>query len=29
MGLLVALAVLFGLLVSRLLRRHEPTIMRK
>ncbi|KOU18643.1 FHA domain-containing protein [Streptomyces sp. WM6368] len=29
MGVLVALAVLFGLLVSRLLRRHEPTIMRK
>lgn len=29
MGMLVALAVLFGLVVARLLRRHEPTIMRK
>ncbi|MET9603570.1 FHA domain-containing protein [Streptomyces sp. NPDC006512] len=28
-GMLVALAVLFGVLVSRLLRRHEPAIMRK
>ncbi|MGW0392743.1 FHA domain-containing protein [Streptomyces sp. NPDC003042] len=28
-GMLVALSVLFGLLVSRLLRRHEPAIMRK
>ncbi|MFB7978813.1 FHA domain-containing protein [Streptomyces vinaceus] len=29
MGMLVALSVLFGLLVLRLLRRHEPAIMRK
>ncbi|GAA2449253.1 FHA domain-containing protein [Streptomyces glaucus] len=28
-GLLVALSALFGLLVSRLLRRHEPAVMRK
>ncbi|MFG2750569.1 ABC transporter ATP-binding protein/permease [Streptomyces xanthophaeus] len=28
-GMLVALAVLFGVLVARLLRRHEPAIMRK
>src|SRR5205085_1099438 len=28
-GMLVALSVLFGVLVSRLLRRHEPAIMRK
>ncbi|MCY0949401.1 FHA domain-containing protein [Streptomyces sp. H27-S2] len=29
MGMLVALSVLFGVLVARLLRRHEPAIMRK
>ncbi|MFJ3201143.1 FHA domain-containing protein [Streptomyces sp. NPDC086989] len=29
MGMLVALSVLFGVLVLRLLRRHEPAIMRK
>ncbi|MGW6707406.1 FHA domain-containing protein [Streptomyces sp. NPDC054956] len=29
MGMLVALCVLFGVLVTRVLRRHEPTIMRK
>ncbi|MER5728759.1 FHA domain-containing protein [Streptomyces sp. NPDC002138] len=29
LGMLVALSVLFGVLVSRLLRRHEPAIMRK
>ncbi|MFD7028673.1 FHA domain-containing protein [Streptomyces sp. NPDC059917] len=29
LGMLVALSLLFGLLVSRLLRRHEPAIMRK
>lgn len=29
MGMLVVLSVLFGFLVSRLLRRHEPAIMRK
>uniref|UniRef100_A0AAU2JJ04 ATP-binding cassette domain-containing protein n=1 Tax=Streptomyces sp. NBC_00049 TaxID=2903617 RepID=A0AAU2JJ04_9ACTN len=29
MGMLVALSVLFGVLVVRLLRRHEPAIMRK
>ncbi|MFD5411304.1 FHA domain-containing protein [Streptomyces nojiriensis] len=29
MGMLVVLSVLFGVLVARLLRRHEPTIMRK
>lgn len=29
LGMLVALSVLFGALVSRLLRRHEPAIMRK
>ncbi|MFD3545354.1 FHA domain-containing protein [Streptomyces sp. NPDC058655] len=28
-GMLVALSVLFGVLVLRLLRRHEPAIMRK
>ncbi|WP_329193070.1 MULTISPECIES: FHA domain-containing protein [unclassified Streptomyces] len=28
-GMLVALSVLFGLLVARLLRRHEPALMRK
>ncbi|MFJ6938825.1 FHA domain-containing protein [Streptomyces sp. NPDC101132] len=28
-GMLVALSVLFGVLVARLLRRHEPAIMRK
>ncbi|MFD9304289.1 FHA domain-containing protein [Streptomyces sp. NPDC060048] len=29
MGMLVALCVLFGVLVVRVLRRHEPAIMRK
>ncbi|MGW2631736.1 FHA domain-containing protein [Streptomyces chattanoogensis] len=29
MGLLIALSALFGFLVTRLLRRHEPEIMRK
>ncbi|MFD3802821.1 FHA domain-containing protein [Streptomyces sp. NPDC058619] len=29
MGMLAALSVLFGILVVRLLRRHEPAIMRK
>ncbi|MEV6104817.1 FHA domain-containing protein [Streptomyces sp. NPDC051940] len=29
MGALLGLAVLFGLVVARLLRRHEPVIMRK
>ncbi|MEC4570909.1 ABC transporter ATP-binding protein/permease [Streptomyces virginiae] len=29
LGMLVALSVLFGVLVARLLRRHEPVIMRK
>ncbi|AWZ06963.1 MULTISPECIES: FHA domain-containing protein [unclassified Streptomyces] len=29
MGMLVALCVLFGVLVIRVLRRHEPAIMRK
>ncbi|TVL91432.1 FHA domain-containing protein [Streptomyces sp. SAJ15] len=29
MGMLVVLSLVFGLLVSRLLRRHEPVIMRK
>ncbi|QES51558.1 ABC transporter ATP-binding protein [Streptomyces venezuelae] len=29
MGMLIALSVLFGVLVLRLLRRHEPAIMRK
>ncbi|MGW0363028.1 FHA domain-containing protein [Streptomyces sp. NPDC002990] len=29
LGMLVALSVLFGVLVARLLRRHEPAIMRK
>lgn len=29
MGMLVALSVLFGIVVQRLLRRHEPAIMRK
>ncbi|MFE3627967.1 FHA domain-containing protein [Streptomyces goshikiensis] len=28
-GMLVALSVLFGVLVARLLRRHEPAVMRK
>ncbi|WP_020118000.1 FHA domain-containing protein [Streptomyces canus] len=28
-GMLVVLSVLFGYLVSRLLRRHEPAVMRK
>ncbi|MEV5433308.1 FHA domain-containing protein [Streptomyces sp. NPDC052701] len=28
-GMLLALSVLFGFLVSRLLRRHEPAVMRK
>jgi ABC-type transport system involved in multi-copper enzyme maturation permease subunit len=28
-GMLVVLSVLFGFLVSRLLRRHEPAVMRK
>ncbi|MCX5197118.1 ATP-binding cassette domain-containing protein [Streptomyces sp. NBC_00249] len=29
LGMLVVLSALFGLLVARLLRRHEPAIMRK
>ncbi|MFF4833805.1 FHA domain-containing protein [Streptomyces sp. NPDC001315] len=29
LGMLVVLSVLFGFLVSRLLRRHEPAVMRK
>ncbi|MEV6950601.1 FHA domain-containing protein [Streptomyces sp. NPDC051183] len=29
LGMLVGLSVLFGVLVARLLRRHEPAIMRK
>ncbi len=29
LGMLVVLSVLFGVLVARLLRRHEPVIMRK
>ncbi|MFD3539261.1 FHA domain-containing protein [Streptomyces sp. NPDC058662] len=29
MGMLVALCVLFGVLVLRVLRRHEPAVMRK
>ncbi|MEV7561352.1 FHA domain-containing protein [Streptomyces sp. NPDC089795] len=29
MGMLVVLSVLFAVLVARLLRRHEPTVMRK
>ncbi|WP_030965818.1 FHA domain-containing protein [Streptomyces sp. NRRL S-378] len=29
LGMLVVLSVLFGVLVARLLRRHEPAIMRK
>ncbi|MBD0743756.1 FHA domain-containing protein [Streptomyces sp. CBMA152] len=29
MGMLVALSVLFGFVVARLLRRHEPSVMRK
>ncbi|MFD9792823.1 FHA domain-containing protein [Streptomyces sp. NPDC059070] len=29
MGMLVVLSVLFGFLVARLLRRHEPAVMRK
>ncbi|GAA0482897.1 FHA domain-containing protein [Streptomyces sp. NPDC046215] len=29
MGMLVALSVLFGFVVARLLRRHEPAVMRK
>ncbi|MFF4454342.1 FHA domain-containing protein [Streptomyces goshikiensis] len=29
MGMLVVLSVLFGVLVARLLRRHEPAVMRK
>ena len=29
MGMLLVLSLLFGLLVSRLLRRHEPAVMRK
>ncbi|MEV4194168.1 ABC transporter ATP-binding protein/permease [Streptomyces toxytricini] len=29
LGMLAALSVLFGVLVARLLRRHEPAIMRK
>ena len=28
-GMLVVLSVLFGFVVSRLLRRHEPAVMRK
>ncbi|MET9470045.1 FHA domain-containing protein [Streptomyces sp. NPDC006544] len=29
MGMMVVLCVLFGVLVLRILRRHEPTVMRK
>jgi hypothetical protein len=29
MGMLLVLSVLFGYLVARLLRRHEPAVMRK
>ncbi|MFI1016865.1 FHA domain-containing protein [Streptomyces sp. NPDC020965] len=29
MGMMVVLSVLFGFLVARLLRRHEPAVMRK
>ncbi|WP_354643979.1 FHA domain-containing protein [Kitasatospora camelliae] len=29
MGMLVALAVIYGIVVARLLRRHEPAIMRR
>ncbi len=29
MGMLIVLSLLFGFLVSRLLRRHEPAVMRK
>ncbi|GAA4881870.1 FHA domain-containing protein [Kitasatospora terrestris] len=29
MGMLLALAVVYGLVVARLLRRHEPAVMRK
>ncbi|GAA3146269.1 FHA domain-containing protein [Streptomyces rectiviolaceus] len=29
MGMLVALSVVFGFVVARLLRRHEPAVMRK
>ncbi|MEW2573832.1 FHA domain-containing protein [Streptomyces sp. NPDC047070] len=29
LGMLVVLSAVFGLLVARLLRRHEPTVMRK
>ncbi|MFB7169261.1 FHA domain-containing protein [Streptomyces sp. NPDC056254] len=29
LGMLVVLSVLFGVLVARLLRRHEPAVMRK
>ncbi|WP_405495766.1 FHA domain-containing protein [Streptomyces sp. NBC_00096] len=29
MGMLVVLCVLFGVLVTRVLRRHEPSVMRK
>ena len=28
-GMLVVLSVVFGFLVARLLRRHEPAVMRK
>jgi len=28
-GMLVVLSVVFGYVVSRLLRRHEPAVMRK
>ncbi|WP_327406354.1 FHA domain-containing protein [Streptomyces sp. NBC_01288] len=29
MGMLIVLSLLFGIVVSRLLRRHEPAVMRK
>jgi hypothetical protein len=29
MGMLIVLSVVFGWLVARLLRRHEPAVMRK
>jgi hypothetical protein len=29
MGMLLVLSALFGVLVLRLLRRHEPAVMRK
>jgi hypothetical protein len=29
MGMMVVLSVVLGLLVARLLRRHEPAVMRR